>query len=154
MTNQQTFSLCFFCLPVIPQDDESLARLVPLLILNFVLFSFLIALLFFRRHAASIIPQLSPKQRGTDLQTRMAFEWQKWQNVAMQTLACVAGVKIWARESVWGGECVVPLLPRARSRALIPFPFPFERLPRRLCNHINCCSLPHLIQYTTSRTRY
>ena len=24
------------------------------------------------------------------------------------------------------------LLPRARSRALIPFPFPFERLPRRL----------------------
>ena len=23
------------------------------------------------------------------------------------------------------------LLPRARSRALIPFPFPFERLPRR-----------------------
>ena len=26
----------------------------------------------------------------------------------------------------------VPLLPRARSRALIPFPFPFERLPRRL----------------------
>ena len=70
----------------------------------------------------------------------------------MQTLACVAGVKIWARESVWGGECVVPLLPRARSRALIPFPFPFERLPRRLCNHINCCSLPHLVQYTTGRT--
>lgn len=29
----------------------------------------------------------------------------------MQTLACRAGVKIWARESVWGGECVVPLLP-------------------------------------------
>ena len=27
------------------------------------------------------------------------------------------------------------LLPRAWSRALIPFPFPFERLPRRL--HIN-----------------
>ena len=26
----------------------------------------------------------------------------------------------------------VPLLPRAWSRALIPFPFPFERLPRRL----------------------
>ena len=24
------------------------------------------------------------------------------------------------------------ILPRARSRALIPFPFPFERLPRRL----------------------
>ena len=24
------------------------------------------------------------------------------------------------------------LLPSARSRALIPFPFPFERLPRRL----------------------
>ena len=36
-------------------------------ILNFVLFSFLIALLFFRRHAASLIPQLSPKGRETDL---------------------------------------------------------------------------------------
>ena len=60
-------SVCFFCLPVTPQDDESLTRLVPLPILNFVLFSFLIALLFFRRHAASLIPQLSPKGRETDL---------------------------------------------------------------------------------------
>ena len=42
-----------------------------------------------------------------------------------------------ARET--GGACVASLqafpsslLPRTWSRALIPFPFPFERLPRRL----------------------
>ena len=29
------------------------------------------------------------------------------------------------------------LLPRARSRALIPFPFPFERLPHRLLLELN-----------------
>ena len=28
------------------------------------------------------------------------------------------------------------LLPRLRSRALIPFPFPFERLPRRLSKNL------------------
>ena len=51
-----------------------------------------------------------------------------------QYLACVAGVKrgrgrgnLGAREDV--GRSLLPL---AWSRALIPFPFPFERLPRRL----------------------
>ena len=42
-----------------------------------------------------------------------------------------------ARETRGGARGVkerkpVPLLPRAWSRALIPFTFPFERLPRRL----------------------
>ena len=48
---------------------------------------------------------------------------------------------IWARENAWGArgrkERKFPssLLPRVWSRALIPFPFPFQRLPRRLdCN--------------------
>ena len=31
------------------------------------------------------------------------------------------------------------LLPRARSRVLIPFPFPFERLPRRLGKVYRLC---------------
>ena len=50
-------------------------------------------------------------------------------NYIQFSIACVAGVergrKIWARERA----CV---LPRACSRALIPFPFPIERQPRRL----------------------
>ena len=89
MTNQQIFSLCFFCLPVIPQDDESLARLVPLLILNFVLFSFLIALLFFfsSTRCFTYPPAFSQEKRdwlvgeNSVLMTKMT----KRVNVAMQT---------------------------------------------------------------------
>ena len=39
------------------------------------------------------------------------------------------------------------LLPRAWSRALIPFPFPFERLPRRLRRNIKSNKLIHLEPY-------
>ena len=52
-------------------------------------------------------------------------------------LACVAGVGeggIWAREGERKGTPNPnprSLLLRAWSRALIPFPFPLERLPRR-----------------------
>ena len=63
------------------------------------------------------------------------------------SVACVAGVKrgkgnFFARESAWGARgrkfpfSLLPppssLFPRAWSRALILFLFPFERLPRRL----------------------
>ena len=51
---------------------------------------------------------------------------------------------IWTRENAWGargrkerkGSSPPPSsLVRGLARALIPFPFPFERLPRRLdCN--------------------
>ena len=53
------------------------------------------------------------------------------------SVACVAGVER-GRGNFFGareGESSPfssSLLPRAWSRALIPFPFPFERLPRRL----------------------
>ena len=57
-------------------------------------------------------------------------------------VACVAGVERGRRRVNWGAregerkgkERSFPssLLPRAWSRDLIPFPFPFERLPRRL----------------------
>ena len=40
-------------------------------------------------------------------------------------IACVAGVKRGRRRGIWACES-------AWSRVLIPFPFPFERLPRRL----------------------
>ena len=57
-----------------------------------------------------------------------------------KTLACVAGVKkgrgrrnLGAREPPY--SLPSSLLPRARSRALVHFPFPFERLPRRLGGH-------------------
>ena len=39
------------------------------------------------------------------------------------------------------------LLPRAWSRALIPFPFPFERLPCRLRRNIKSNKLIHLEPY-------
>ena len=46
---------------------------------------------------------------------------------------------IWEREGERKGTSPYSfpssLLPRARSRALIHFPFPFERLPRRLGEH-------------------
>ena len=50
-------------------------------------------------------------------------------------IACVAGVK--RRKGEFGrarekGKLPSFLLSRAWSRAVIPFPFPFERLPRRL----------------------
>ena len=62
-------------------------------------------------------------------------------------LDCVAGVKrgrgrgnLGAREHVGRarekGKEPSSLLPRAWSRALVPFPFPFERPPRKL----TCCS--------------
>ena len=54
-----------------------------------------------------------------------------------RVLACVAGFKrgrgnLGAREHV---GC--SLLPRAWSGALIPFPFPFERLPRRRLEYLS-----------------
>ena len=56
------------------------------------------------------------------------------------TLACVVGVKrgrrrgdLGARERVGGFPS--SLFPLAWPCALIPFPFPFERLPRRLMIH-------------------
>ena len=57
-----------------------------------------------------------------------------WQNVpearSEERLACVAGVK--RIRGNLGARELVGLLPRAWSRVLIPFPFPFARLPRRL----------------------
>ena len=40
---------------------------------------------------------------------------------------------IWERERACGA-----LLPRAWSRALILFPYPFERLPRKLSETMTC----------------
>ena len=49
--------------------------------------------------------------------------------------------------SLWLQACPSSLLPRAWSRALIPFPFPFERLPRRLRRNIKSNKLIHLEPY-------
>ena len=46
-------------------------------------------------------------------------------------LAYVAGVERRRERRNLGARGRVALLPRAWSRALIPFPHPFERLPRR-----------------------
>ena len=52
---------------------------------------------------------------------------------ASDALARVAGVKRGrGRGNLGARGKQESLLPRAWSRALIPFPFPFERLPRRL----------------------
>ena len=65
-------------------------------------------------------------------------------NLICYSLACVASVErgrgkgnLGARESMWGARGrkernPSSLLPCAWPRALIPFPFPFEHLPRRL----------------------
>ena len=47
------------------------------------------------------------------------------------SLACVAGVK---RGTGRGNSCARERVERAWSRALIPYPVSFERLPRRLCS--------------------
>ena len=49
-----------------------------------------------------------------------------------ERLACVAGVKRGRERGNLGARELVGLLPRAWSRALIPFSFPVEGLPRRL----------------------
>ena len=50
---------------------------------------------------------------------------------ASDALACVAGVKR-GRGNFGARGRQESLLPRSWSRALIPFSFPFERLPRKL----------------------
>ena len=62
-------------------------------------------------------------------------------------VTCVTGVKrgrgrrnLGARERVGHSPPPSSLLPRASSRALIPFPFLFERLPRRLTHIFLYCS--------------
>ena len=49
-----------------------------------------------------------------------------------ERLACVAGVKRGRGRGNLGARELVGLLIRAWSRALFPFPFPLERLPRGL----------------------
>ena len=49
-----------------------------------------------------------------------------------ERLACVASVKRGRERGNLGARELVGLLPRAWSRALIPFSFPLEGLPRRL----------------------
>ena len=58
------------------------------------------------------------------------------------------------RDSGWGVRGrKVTLLPRAQSRALIPYPFPFERLPRRLTADKRSFSKYEPLQHSNRKIR-